>query len=224
MSVAAAGFGGCGSPYEQVMDGHHAGPLTLLPVREATRGPRPVTLAVDRFLAVADATDIELLARTRGPVLDVGCGPGRMVRAALQAGRPALGVDVSPAAVRHANRAGLPVLHRSVFEPLPREGGWSTVLLLDGNVGIGGDPSLLLARVAALIGPGGVVVAECHPQRHRDHRFEAVVMDGFGRIGEPFGWAEVGGGTLARLAQRAGLAPVDRWLSCGRRFVALGRR
>ena len=54
----------------------------------------------ERFLAAADATDHAVLARSRGPVLDLGCGPGRMVRAALLAGRPALGVDVSPAAVR----------------------------------------------------------------------------------------------------------------------------
>ncbi len=224
MSVAAAGFGGHGSPYEQAMDGHEAGPLTLLPVCDAASGQRPVALEVDRFLAAADDTDAGVLARTWGPVLDVGCGPGRMVRAALLAGRPALGVDVSPAAVRRANEAGLPVLHRSVFDPLPREGSWKTVLLLDGNIGIGGDPARLLGRVAVLLAPDGVLVAECHPQSRRETRFDAVVMDGRGRSGEPFGWAEVGAGALGRLAGLAGLRASGRWQSCGRRFVALVRR
>ena len=35
-----------------------------------------------------------------------------------------------------------------MFEPLPGEGRWGTVLLLDGNVGIGGDPVALLERAA----------------------------------------------------------------------------
>ena len=42
--------------------------------------------------------------------------------------------------------AGGPALVRSVFETLPGEGRWDTVLLMDGNIGIGGDPAALLGR------------------------------------------------------------------------------
>lgn len=223
MSTVAAEFSGCGSPYERAMEGCLVGSLRLQPLADPAGAASPVVLAVERFLAPADATDRAVLARSRGPVLDVGCGPGRMVRAALLAGRPALGVDVSPAAVRRAAAAGLPVLHRSVFDPLPREGSWSTVLLLDGNIGIGGDPARLLSRVAALLAPDGVVLAECHPRARRDRLFDAVLVDADGRAGEPFGWAEAGTATLTRLAGRVALRTVARWRCAGRRFVALAK-
>ena len=38
-------------------------------------------LGLERWLGPADATDQELLDRVRGPVLDVGCGPGRHLHA-----------------------------------------------------------------------------------------------------------------------------------------------
>ena len=96
------------------------------------------------------------------PVLDVGCGPGRIVAALAAEGRIALGVDPSPAAIAEAARRA-PRAAPSVFDPLPGERRWGTVLLLDGNVGIGGDPVALLARAAWLLRPGGVVVAEVDP-------------------------------------------------------------
>lgn len=89
----------------------------------------------------------------RGTVLDVGCGPGRLVAELAARGRPALGIDVSEAAVAHTARLGGQALRRSVFEPLPGEGRWDTALLLDGNVGIGGDPAALLHRMAQLLTP-----------------------------------------------------------------------
>ncbi|MDP9442781.1 MAG: hypothetical protein M3P34_11540, partial [Actinomycetota bacterium] len=48
----------------------------------------------------------------------------------------------------------------SVFGALPGEGRWATALLIDGNIGIGGDPVALLRRVAELLRPAGVVLVE----------------------------------------------------------------
>ena len=72
----------------------------------------------------ADSTDLRVIATMSGPWLDIGCGPGRMVRAAMDRGIDAMGIDVSATAVAMANRAGLNVIHGSVFDPLPSEGLW----------------------------------------------------------------------------------------------------
>jgi hypothetical protein len=48
----------------------------------------------------------------------------------------------------------------SVFDPLPREGRWGAAVLLDGNLGIGGDSVRLLTRLRTLLRPGGRVLAE----------------------------------------------------------------
>ena len=120
-------------------------------------------LEVERWCATADAVDREVLDRCESTVLDVGCGPGRLVVELAARGQAALGIDVSAAAVDRTVRLGGPALRRSVFEPLPGEGRWGTVLLMDGNVGIGGDPRALLDRVAALLRPGGLLITETAP-------------------------------------------------------------
>lgn len=110
-------------------------------------------LDVERWCAHADPVDLDVLNRCEGAVLDVGCGPGRLVAELAARGRTALGIDVSETAVHHAVRLGGQALRRSVFDSLPGEGRWDTVLLMDGNVGIGGDPRALLDRVAGLLSP-----------------------------------------------------------------------
>ena len=65
-------------------------------------------LPLARWLGPAGAVDERVLERARGPVLDVGCGPGRHVHALARRGVLALGVDVSPVAVRLARARGAP--------------------------------------------------------------------------------------------------------------------
>ena len=88
-----------------------------------------------------------MLARCEAPVLDVGCGPGRLVGALNARGVPALGIDISARAVEQARGRGAMALRRAVEQPVPAEGRWGTVLLADGNIGIGGDPAALLRPV-----------------------------------------------------------------------------
>ncbi|MGC5561386.1 class I SAM-dependent methyltransferase [Streptomyces sp. FR-108] len=120
-------------------------------------------LEVERWCARADAVDLEILDRCEGSVLDIGCGPGRLVAELAGRGRRVLGIDVSAAAVSRTERLGGPALRRSVFEPLPAEGRWDTALLVDGNIGIGGDPPALLARLTDLLVPAGLLIAETVP-------------------------------------------------------------
>jgi SAM-dependent methyltransferase len=193
-------------------------------LHEVASSRRPEVIPVWRFSAEADALERALLESGSGPVLDLGCGPGRMVRASLLAGRPALGVDVSRAACELATANGLPVLRRSLFEPLPGEGRWGMVLLLDGNIGIGGDPGRLLARAAALVRPGGAVIVECHPNAAEHASFDAVLVDTKGRRSTPFRWARVGAQALRSHARRAGLRLTREWSAGGRSFCEYAAR
>ncbi|MDQ2725902.1 MAG: class I SAM-dependent methyltransferase, partial [Actinomycetota bacterium] len=63
-----------------------------------------------RWSARADEDERALLADVEGPVLDVGCGPGRLVHHLVLAGVTAMGVDPAPGAVALAQQRGAPVL------------------------------------------------------------------------------------------------------------------
>ncbi|CAN3127011.1 methyltransferase domain-containing protein [Mycobacterium sp. smrl_JER01] len=154
----------------------------------------------------ADAEfDSALVAMCIGPTLDLGCGPGRLVASLVERGLPALGVDLSATAVRLARDNGAPALRRDVFGPLPGAGRWHTVLLADGNVGLGGDPRRILTRAAELLRRGGQCLAE----------FDAttsgidvgwVRLESSRTVGPWFRWASVGIDSVPALAAEAGLA------------------
>ena len=122
-----------------------------------------IVLASARWRDTPDVADNLLLSACQGPTIDLGCGPGRLTEALLRRGIAALGVDVSPVAVRMTTDRGALALQRDVFERLPGEGRWRHVLLADGNIGIGGNPAALLTRVRALLHPTGSVLAEVDP-------------------------------------------------------------
>lgn len=176
-----------------------------------------IVLDLARFTAPPGPADIEVLSRCAGPTLDIGCGPGRMAAALAQRGIPALGVDVSEVALLLARAAGATVLRRSVFDRLPGEGRWHHALLIDGNIGIGGDPAALLRRVKQLLHPvhGELLVETETTDIHEFHR----VRDG--DAGPEFGWARIGAPALTELATSMGYRVRGTWYVSGRCFTAL---
>ncbi|MDP9436574.1 MAG: class I SAM-dependent methyltransferase [Actinomycetota bacterium] len=120
-----------------------------------------VALEVARWAGPVTEADETMLRRTHGPVLDVGCGPGRLTAALHARGVDVLGVELLPEVPVLARQAGAPLHVGDVFGPLPDTAGWRTVLLADGNVGIGGDVARMLRRVRALLEPGGRCCASC---------------------------------------------------------------
>lgn len=157
------------------------------------------------------------------PLGDVGCGPGRMVAALAAGGVPALGVDLSQDAVKRTRHSGGAAIQRSAFDRLPGEGRWGTVLLMDGNIGIGGDPVALLRRMGELIAPGGLLLAEAVPE-DVDERLTVRVEDAHGHHGRPFSWARLGTTALLNAADSADWIVTGRWTAGGRPFVELRRQ
>jgi SAM-dependent methyltransferase len=190
------------------------------PVLASTSGAT-IELRVDRWRGRCDLVEEALLAGLPDPVLDVGCGPGRVTTALVAAGRPALGIDTSPAAVAEARRRGAPVLRRSVFDRVPGEGRWGAVLLLDGNVGIGGDPVALLARVARLLRPDGVIAAEVEPPGQPSEALTVRVEAPDARPGPWFPWATVAADRIAAVTAAVGLAVAALDTGGGRWFARL---
>jgi SAM-dependent methyltransferase len=190
-------------------------PLLLLSDDGASR-----PAAVQRWLAPVTQVDERVLARVLGPVLDVGCGPGRHVHALAGRGVLALGVDVSPVAVELARRRGVPVIEQSIFARIPGAGSWRSALLLDGNVGIGGDPTLLLARLASLLAPHGEVLVELNPPGAGVALLRACLEHGASRSA-PFDWAIVAADAIDAPAAAAGFDVLERWCDRGRWFALL---
>ncbi len=181
-----------------------------------------VTLDVASWSAEADRLEHRRLADLSGPVLDIGCGPGRLVVALAERGVPAMGVDASPVAVGQAVERHAAALVRSVFDPMPGTGRWRTALLFDGNIGIGGDPLRLLRRVAELLGRGGRLLVETAAPGHPLHRFPARVERGEA-VSDWFPWALVGAHALIELAVTLEFVHITTIEDQGRWFVELER-
>lgn len=190
----------------------------------ALRALRPdgsaVTLAVDRWLGPLTAADEAVLDRARAPVLDVGCGPGRHVLALARRGGLALGVDVAPAAVRVARLRGAPAIEACVFARIPGAGTWASALLLDGNIGIGGAPRALLARLRELLRADGEVLVELAAPG-APSTTEWLRLERDGERSRPFAWSSVSVDAIDAPARGAGFVVSDRWRDDGRWFACL---
>jgi len=195
--------------------GHADGTQTEIEHTDGTTTP----LRVSDWLRLRPG-DVSLLDRCGGPTLDVGSGPGRLTVALAERGVPALGIDITPHAVRIARSAGALTLLRDVFGRVPGTGRWMTVLLADGNIGIGGDPAALLRRVGELLAPRGQALIELQPPG-TGLRCERVRLRRGPQAGDWFPWAYVGSDQVAGIAAEAGFAKAETWPSDGRWFTTL---
>ncbi|HET9169291.1 MAG TPA: methyltransferase domain-containing protein [Actinospica sp.] len=181
-----------------------------------------IRLEVGRYAGRADPVDRHLLEHCTGPTLDIGCGPGRLAAELARRGVPALGVDITPVALLLARASGATVLGRSVFDRLPAEGRWPHALLIDGNIGISGDPAHLLERIKAVLLPvGATLIVETTPHE-TDERHRLRPVGGAGPAGPAIPWARIGPGALGALAEPIGYRVTADWRFGGRRFVHLG--
>jgi SAM-dependent methyltransferase len=206
--------------YAEALEHHAAGGSAETVVRLPDGSARP--LEVDRWIDGADAVDEHALAELRGPVLDVGCGPGRHLHALARRGVFGLGVDLCPAAVELARGRGANAIVGSIFGEVPYAGRWRSALLLDGNIGIGGRPARLVARIASLLAPGGAILAELAGP-------ETATVETLARIetatavSDWFAWAEVSTASIDELARAADMEVGEVWQQHGRWFARMTR-
>lgn len=186
-------------------------------------GGSEIPLDTARWIGEPPSEERAVLEMAVGPVLDIGCGPARHTLDLARRGVEVLGVDEAPASVRLAEQRGASVLHRSVFDPLPNEGSWGSALLLDGNIGIGGDPVRLLRRVRSLLRPGGLVLIEVDTPEVGSERMQ-VRVEARGASSAWFAWARVSAADVPELASDSGFARFDRWQGGVRWFARLEAR
>ncbi|MBA3799263.1 MAG: methyltransferase domain-containing protein [Geodermatophilaceae bacterium] len=182
----------------------YARALTTRRCRAVDEAGREHGLGVTRLLEPASRADDVLLAHCTRNTLDVGCGPGRLSAAITATGVSALGIDVSAVAVHMARQRGATALRRDVFSSVPGQGRWPTLLLADGNIGIGGDPVALLRRVVTILAPGGRAVVEVDPPGEGvSSRMIRLEVDEL--VSTWFPWARVAADSIGDLAEQAGL-------------------
>lgn len=207
----------------------HGVPCEVVPLSDADERGGLLDLDVDLDPGAAEQlpledwrrraveSDLDVLDLCRGATIDVGCGPGRMAEALAERGHDVLGIDVVDEAARLTRQRGVAATRHDVFDALPHDGCWTTVLLADGNVGIGGDPVRLLRRVGMLLEPGGRVVVDLAAPGTDTVSVWALLRCG-DDVSRPFRWSTVGVEAIEQLALDAGLrlrtlqvSVDDRW-------------
>lgn len=198
-------------------------PDSMCGARARLRDGTVLSLPLERYLGPADAADVQLLRDVRGPVLDVGCGPGRHLRALAARGIFAVGVDISPVAVAIAVGGGATAIVADIFSELPGTDRWRTALLLDGNIGIGGAPVRLLRRLASLLAGDGEVLVEVDAPGVPSGPTWARLERGQRRSGW-FPWARVSASEIVPVAAAAGFAVTELRPVAARWFARLDQQ
>jgi SAM-dependent methyltransferase len=168
----------------------------------------------DPFFArvIRDVVAGELVPRKAPParVLDVGCGAGEFMQAAVEAGYRVQGVDVSAAAAERCRARGLDA-RAGDFLTRELEGGYGMITPWDVAEHLR-DPYGFAARARALLAPGGVLLLKIPGFGRRT--FAAV--GSFNRLagavlGAPLHIQYFTPRSLQALLDRAGYARVE-WL------------
>ncbi len=122
------------------------------------RFPGPVEFLQRRLYAGRARTVERLLGRRGGKVIDVGCGPGWLLRAFQQRGWKAKGTELSePAAAFARNELGLDVESRELTDLNLPDGSFDSATLWHVLEHIP-QPERMLREIARILKPGGVLL------------------------------------------------------------------
>ena len=172
-----------------------------------------------------DPWDQELLPIvTRGPVLDLGAGAGRAARFLQDRGLQVTAVEVSPGAGEVCRRRGVVDVRVGDLNDPPSDRAWAAVLLLCGNLGLGGTwdgNRRLLTRLAEVTTPDAVLVGDSvtpdgHPGIRLRIRYKGLVTPWWPQYNIP-------AGRLPALVEGTGWR-IDRHLEYGPDHAVLLRK
>lgn len=164
--------------------------------------------------------DTAMLDLCTAATIDIGCGPGRLVARLIARGLPALGIDVSAESMRQTHARGGLALRRDVFGRVPAEKRWRHALLADGNIGIGGNPMMLLNRCRELIAGDGTIIVELLGPKFVSRQGAARLESGE-QSSDWFPWAHLSVADIGPLAASCALEIVEVHQAAGRWFAEL---
>jgi len=159
-----------------------------------------------RAFAAWDWWDRALLPSIEsGPVLDLGCGAGRASLYFQERGLEVTAVDASPGAVEVCRRRGVRDVRLGDLTDPPADRPWAAILLLCGNLGLGGSwegNRRLLARLAQIARRGAILIGDSVTPAGRP---EVVLRLRYGSLTTPW-WNQcnVPAGEVARLTDGTG--------------------
>lgn len=127
-------------------------------------------------------------------VLEIGCGPGELAAALVEAGARVIAIDEAEDAVASARSRGLDARRASfpAFEPRPGEAPFDAIVLARVLHHVA-DLAGVCARLAELVAPGGVVLVEDFAWEDVDHATASWLYD------------------LLQLADALGALPKGEW-------------
>ena len=151
---------------DALLDELHGRPVAPLEL-ETDRGVVHAAMAPAWFFRPAEQWDPwerELLAdAVRSPALDLGAGAGRTSLWLQGEGVTVTAVDASPGAVEVCRARGVDDVREGDLNDPPTDRAWRAVLLMCGNLGLGGTRDgirRLLRRLAAACAPDAVLVGD----------------------------------------------------------------
>ena len=159
--------GAVGDAWGAALLDHLAGRDVAQPMLEVDDGKVVPAMHPEWFFRTFDDWDWwdrELLAAVEdGPVLDLGAGAGRASLYLQERGMAVTAVESSPGAADVCRRRGVADVRVGDLNDPPTDQRWRTVLLLCGNLGLGGSwegNQRLLRRLAAVSAPGALLIGD----------------------------------------------------------------